>query len=168
MKVIRDHLTNDDIKNDYLKVCSQPDLKKQKSGFKFPKVTRSEDSSVRIRRYFNTKQYISGNTTEFKRRVADYFVSKVFHTNKNVLINYSPFKHLEAQIKKNPNKKDLLSVLVSQHLAGTIANRRAQWINTFFFKFHMIGVLANELLSRETVAHENNKKDALLGMRCHK
>ena len=56
---------------------------------------------------------------------------------------------------------------MSNHLAATVATRRNEWKNTFFYHFHTIGDFSKSLLAKEALANEKDKKAALLGLNCH-
>ena len=168
MKVIRDHCTTDEIKYSFQTSINEFDFQKQKSGLKCPNVVcRSENSTKVISKYFNINQYVAGRATEFKRTVGEYLVSMVTHTKIKVLLNYSPFKHFEFQCKKNHKRKYLCTILVAKHLAESIATRRAEWIRIFLYNFHKIRDLAKSIIAKQQLANEKDKKDALLGMKCH-
>ena len=132
MKAIREHCTADHIKDSNRKY----DLKKHHSSFNFPTVEcTSHKSSKIIGRHFNKKRYAIESKTDFIRTAAIHLVSKVNDTSRKILLNYPPFKYFENLGKDNPNIRYLCEVLVSKHLAATIATRRAGWINIFFITF---------------------------------
>ena len=132
MKAIRDHRTAVHIKN----INSNYDLKKHHSSFNFPSVEcTSHKSSKIIGNYFNKKHYFTDRKNAFIRNSAIHFVSKVNNTSRTTLLNYPAFKYFEKVGKDNPNLRYLCEVLVSKHLAGTIATRRAGWVNIFFITF---------------------------------
>ena len=66
-------------------------------------------------------------------------------------------------MKNNHNRNKICADLVSKELTESIAARRAEWINLFFYKFHLIGDLAKDTIARETLSNEKDKKEALLG-----
>ena len=166
MKIIRDHSTAENIKATFL--TSKFDFKKQKSDFKTPTViSTSQNCNQRFGKYFNRKFYKAERDREFKILIADFFVPKVIETQRKVLLKYPTFKHFEKQGKKNPNTKYLCAILVSNDLAATVATRRKEWINTFFYHFHTIGDFSKGLMAKETLADEKDKKAALLGLNCH-
>ena len=162
MKIIRDHSITGHIKATFQNSISEFDFKKQNSGFNYPTiVSSSENTSKVIGKYFNVNNYVAGRTTEFKRTIAEYFVPKVYKIQKNqrnVLLNYSPFKYFEMQAKQFPKRQYLCAIILSKHLAATIATRRSEWINIFFYKFHQIGDLAKSLLAKEKLANPDDKK----------
>ena len=165
MKSIREYITPDHIKV----TNSDFDFKKHHSMFKFSILECTSDNSNKIiDRYFNRNRYMTNSTNDFKRTAANYLVLKVHNTPKKVLLNYPPFQHYERVAKEKPNYKYFCSILVSNHLATSIATKRAAWINIFFYNFHKIGDFSKELLAKATLA-ENTKDrfDALLGIACH-
>ena len=168
MKIIRDHCTSDDIKSTFQENENYFDFQRQKSEFKFPNIVcRSQKRINIIGNFLNIDQYIAAHKTDFKRRVAEFLVQKVYHTKRKILLNYPPFKHLEIQGKKSHDRKVLSAVLMAKDLSATIALRRGEWINIFFYNFHVIGDLAKELLAKEELANENDKRPTLLGLKCH-
>ena len=145
MKAIRDHCTALHIKDSY----SNYDLKKHHSSFNFPTVEcTSHKSSKIIGNYFNKKRYFTDSKNAFIRNSAIHFVSKVNDTSRTTLLNYPAFKYFEKVGKDNPNLRYLCEVLVSEHLATTIAARRAGWINIFFTPFTKLETFQNALLQK--------------------
>ena len=165
MKSIREY-----IPPDHIKVANSDfDFNKHHSMFKFPILECTSDNSNKIiDRYFNRNRYMTNSTNDFKRTAANYLVLKVHNTPKKVLLNYPPFQHYERVAKEKANYKYFCSILVSNHLATSIATKRAAWINIFFYNFHKIGDFSKELLAKAILA-ENTKDrfDALLGIACH-
>ena len=165
MKVIREHCTNDHIKTNYSKV----DFKKQHSAFNFPTALCTSDKSSKIiGKYFNRKRYVTEMTNEFKRTAAEYFVPKVRDTPKVTLLNYPSYKYFQKVGKENSNIRYLCEVLVSKHLAATIATRRAAWVEIFWYNFLNILDFSNQLIAAEILVEKDvDKIAALFGIKCH-
>ena len=165
MEVIRNHCTADDIKT----TISNFDFEKHHRTFKFPTVKCTpKNSSKIISKHFNRKRYAIESKNEFKRTTANHLASKMIDTTRNVLCNYPYFKYFERQGIEHPNIRHLCKVLVSKHLADTIASRRASWVNIFFYNFHKIGDFSNNILNKCTLTkNEEDKIEALIGIKCH-
>ena len=167
--MIRDHCTSEDIKASYHENNSDFDFKKQRSVFNFPNIMCRSENPIKIIGHFLTfNQYIAAHKTEFKRSVAEFLVTKVYNTKRKILLNYSIFKYFEMQGEKSRDRKYLSAVLMAKDLSATIALRREEWINIFFYNFHIIADLTNEILAKEELANDIDKKAALLGLKCHK
>ena len=165
MKAIRDHRVEDHIKATY----SEHDLTTQHLRLNLPKLKcLSGKPSKIIGRYFNRKRYANESTNEFKRTAANHFVSKVNITSEKSLLNYPPYKYYKKIGRENPNIRYLSEVLVSKHLAATIATRRAAWVNIFFYNFHKIGDFSKSLIAKSTLSeNDEDKIEALFGIKCH-
>ena len=161
MKAIREYCPTDLVKATY----SKYDFRKQHSGLNKPII----DKPTKVPGFvFNRKRYAIESNNEFKRTAANHFVSKVNDTPKNTLLNYPSYKYYDKLGKENPNIKYLCEVLVSKHLAATIATRRAAWVNIFFYNFHKIGDFSKSLIAKNILLEkEEDKKGALLGIKCH-
>ena len=165
MKAIRDYCPADHIKaanNEY-------DLTKQHSRFNFPTIKcPSDNSSKLIMKYFNRKRYVNDSTNEFKRTAANHLLLKVKDTSRKILLNYPSYKSYEIIGKENSNIRYLCEILVSKHLAGNIATRRAAWVHNFFYNFHKLGDLSKSLIAKiKLLDNDKDKMEATLGIKCH-
>ena len=165
MKIIREHIPADHIKaaNEDL------DLKKHHSRFNLPYIKcPSNNSNKVIKRYFHRGRFKRESSNDFKRNTANHLVLKVFNTPKKVLLNYPSYKYFEKHGKAHPNYQYLCEFLVSNHLATAIANRRAAWINIFFYNFHKIGDFSKALISKSILTENDQERlEALLGITCN-
>ena len=137
--MIRGHCTSDEIKASFQEKNRDFDFKKQRSVFDFPNIMCGSENPIKIiGHYLTFNQYYAAHKTEFKRIVAEFLETKLYNTEKKILLNYSPFKYFEMQGKNGQNRKYQSAVFMANDLSGTIALRRGEWINIFFNNFHVI------------------------------
>ena len=55
----------------------------------------------------------------------------------------------------------------SKEFSRFYSAKHVAWVNTFKYNFHRIGDFAKVLLNTETLANNEDKVNALLGIRCH-